>query len=259
MGGAGQKRYYPAFVDLEGRLAVIVGPGEAAESKAERLVSYGADIVIITEDPTERLTELEGEGSLTIEDRPYAEGDLAGAFLVVCLAEDPEQRDRVVSEANANGALLSVKGAGSLGNHITPSVVRRGALQIAISTAGVAPTLAHRIKAHVSATYGPEWGPYLDLLAEVRVELGDRSSGERKAIMAAIVDSDVLDRIVAGEMPEASELVAEFEVAAEPGEELGPEAAAASADEVATSSPADKSAQEATDSARTDEGVPADE
>jgi len=219
VGGPAAKRYYPAFVDLTGRLAVVIGPGELAERKAEKLVSHDADVVVISDSPTERIIELEGEGALTLEQRAYETGDLAGAFLVLCLTSDPDERDRIVAEAEERGSLLNVKGGPTSSNFIAPSVVRRGALQVAVSTGGVVPALARTVRSEIAKEYGPEWERYLDLLAEVRGLLAKRGPAVRRETLAVIVESDVIDRLRAGDELTAAALVAEFAPPAEDADE----------------------------------------
>jgi precorrin-2 dehydrogenase/sirohydrochlorin ferrochelatase len=209
----GALNYYPAFLDLRGRLAVVVGEGSVAERKARSLLRCGADVAVITEDPPLALVEAESNGLLTIERRPFTRGDLMGASVVLCVHEDDEVRRAVYADAEEHGCLVSVAGAPDMSNVSIPTVMRRGPLQIAISTSGAAPVLAKRIRADLRDVYGEEWAAYVTLLGELRVLLAERvPAGEKvhRGILEAVADSDVLDRIRAGQATSAEALLDEF-------------------------------------------------
>src|SRR5450756_2785490 len=75
------KAYYPVFLDLAARPAIVIGGGEAAEKRARALLRLGADVVVIAADPTPGLLELEADGGIATEQRGYVRGDLEGAFI----------------------------------------------------------------------------------------------------------------------------------------------------------------------------------
>jgi precorrin-2 dehydrogenase/sirohydrochlorin ferrochelatase len=215
---------FPAFLDLRRRLVVVVGTGTAAEKKAHSLLKYGADLVVIGPDPTAALIDAEAQGTLTLERRPFAEGDLDGAFVTICVEPDDKVRHAVISEATSRGCLVSVAGDSASSNFSTPSTVRRGLLQVAISTAGQAPEAARQARSLIQDELGHEWTEYVALLSRLRASLTpERSAEERQRILEAVVASDVLDRIRRGEIPDADAVIEEFGVVhgdpAEAGEE----------------------------------------
>lgn len=195
-------RHYPVFVDLTGRLAVVVGGGDEAERRARSLVKHGADVAVIAAEPTQGLIEMEADGELTIERRGYVAGDLKGAFVVVCTSGSAEIDTAASREAEAGGSLVAVPGLPELSNFTSPSVMRRGALQIAVSTGGTAPGLAKRIRAQIADEFGPEWGEYLELLGIVRAIVLDRvPESERRTRMldALSADDSLREALAAGE------------------------------------------------------------
>jgi precorrin-2 dehydrogenase / sirohydrochlorin ferrochelatase len=220
---ADAKRFYPVFLDLEGRLAVIVGGGAAALRKAKQLAGYGADVVVISAQPDTQLAQAEADGALSYEHRGYVSGDLAEAFIAFCVDPDPEIQRVVRDEAERVGCLLNVGGVPDLCSFIAPSVVNREPLQIAVSTGGVAPGLAKQMRRELSDLYGPEYARYARLLGEVRQLVFSRfDSGEqREEVLAAIGGSDLLGRIRNGENPTAASLVEQFSSPADAQE--GPE------------------------------------
>lgn len=214
------KAYYPVYLDLNGRLAVIVGGGKVAQRKAKTLAEYGADVVIVEPDVTEDLLQLEADGLATVEQRGYVRGDLEGAFLAVCATDSEEVNRAVQAEAEERGCLVNVVDVPDLCNFIVPSIVRRGPLQIAISTGGAAPTVAKRLRKRFQSEFGEEWAGYVELMGAVRLLVMERVPGgeaERKPIFEAIADSDLLERLRTGDKPSAEDVFAEF--AGEPKEE----------------------------------------
>jgi precorrin-2 dehydrogenase/sirohydrochlorin ferrochelatase len=207
------KAYYPVYLDLNGRLAVIVGAGKVAQRKARTLAGYGADVVVVAPEVSQELLELESEGLVSIEQRGYVRGDLADAFLAVCATDSEEVNRAVFAEAEERGCLVNVVDVPELCNFIVPSIVRRGSLQIAISTGGAAPTVAKRLRKRFQAEFGEEWADYVELLGQVRVLVMERVEGgeaQRKPIFEAIADSDLLERLRAGERPSAQAVFDEF-------------------------------------------------
>ena len=201
---------FPAFLDLRKRLVVVVGEGPAVERKARSLLKYGADVVVIGTSPTMPLVEAEADGLLTLERRPYAHGDLAGAFMVICLDSDEDVRRAVLAEADERGCLVSVPDAPDSSNFSTPSTVRRGSLQIAISTAGQAPEVARQVKTTLAEEFGEEWAEYLSLVSQVRQSLSGSSPEERRVVLGGVIASDVLERLRQGQAPDAAALLEEF-------------------------------------------------
>jgi precorrin-2 dehydrogenase/sirohydrochlorin ferrochelatase len=207
------KAYYPVFLDLNGRLAVIIGGGKVAERKAKTLSGYGADVVVIAPEVSEELLQLQADGLVTVEQRGYVRGDLDGVFLAVSATDSEEVNRAVVAEAHERGCLVNVVDVPELCDFIVPSIVQRGGLQIAISTGGAAPTIAKRLRKRFQAEFGEEWADYIDLLGDVRLLVMERVPGgeaARKPILERIADSDLLERLRAGERPSADEVFAEF-------------------------------------------------
>ncbi len=207
------KPYYPVFLDLAGRLAVIVGGGGVAERKVVTLLEYGPRVRVVSPQVSPEIESLAASGAIELERRGYVRGDLEGAFLVVCATSSEEVNRAVHAEAEERGCLVNVVDVPELCSFIVPSIVRRGTLSVAISTGGAAPTVAKRLRKHIEGHLGPEWEPYMTLLGEVRTLVMERVPGgeaDRKPIFEAIADSDLLERLRAGETPCAEDIYAEF-------------------------------------------------
>lgn len=203
------KRLFPAFVDLEGALVVVVGEGAAAEKRARQFLKYSADVVIVTAKPSDELLQAEADGKLNVEQRSYVRGDLVGATMVLCASEDDEVRRAVFDEAVTDNCLVNVSGASELSTFVLPSVFHRGSLQVAISTGGGAPEVAKQLRRHLESQVGDEWGDWLALVAEVRALAMERIQDpeQRELIIAGVADPSTRERLAAGERLSAEDIV----------------------------------------------------
>jgi siroheme synthase-like protein len=200
---------YPLMLNVAGRLAVVVGNGRGALRSARSLIAHGADVVIISPDTSNDLLQMEADGELSLEVRAYAAGDLDGAFLAIVASGSSEVDAAVVEEAHERGVLVNVAGDADASDFIVPSVVRRGALQIAVTTGGGAPSVAREVRGGIAEAYGPEWEVYTRLVTELRVlaiERTGRTDAELAPLFAAVSDSDLRSRLAAGEKVTAEAL-----------------------------------------------------
>ena len=100
--------YYPAYLNIAGRRAVVVGGGEVAERKTAQLLASGANVTLVSPDATPELERLASEGRMRWIRRAYAPGDLAGAWLAIAATDDPEVQRNVHAEAEREKTLLNV-------------------------------------------------------------------------------------------------------------------------------------------------------
>jgi precorrin-2 dehydrogenase/sirohydrochlorin ferrochelatase len=110
------------------------------------------------------------------------------------------------------GCPFNAAGSPELSNYLIPTALRRGPLQVAISTSGAAPSVAKRLRDELKATYGEEWGTYVSLLGTVRaLAFGTIDDATRRdGALAAVAEADLLSRIAAGESLEPAAVLAEF-------------------------------------------------
>ncbi len=155
---------YPIFLDLSDRRCVVVGGGEVASRKTRKLLQARARVVVIS---PEIGSELESV-AVEIHRRPYREGDLEGAYLVFAATNSREVNAAVAREARGRGVPVNVADKPSEGDFALPSTLRRGRLQVAVSTGGASPTLARRIREELEDAFGPEWAGIVEELNAAR-------------------------------------------------------------------------------------------
>ena len=159
---------YPIFLDLCGRRCVVVGGGEVANRKARKLLQARAEVVVVSPEVKPEIESM----AVEVRRRPYEEGDLEGAYLAFAATDSREVNSAVAREARRKGVFVNVADKPSEGNFALPSTLRRGGLQVAVSTGGASPTLARSIRGELEKQFGPEWA---GLVEELRRR---RSNGE---------------------------------------------------------------------------------
>ncbi len=144
---------YPLFMDVSGRRCVVVGGGGVASRKARGLLESGARVVVVSPEVTPEIDDMD----VTVERRPYAPGDLAGCTLAFAATDSREVNAAVAREAEERGIPVNVADRPAEGDFALPSVLRRGGLQVAVSTGGASPTLARRIRDAMEPSFAAEW------------------------------------------------------------------------------------------------------
>jgi precorrin-2 dehydrogenase/sirohydrochlorin ferrochelatase len=132
-------------------------------------------------------------GKIVWHQRAYATGDLAGQFLAVAATSDAAVNRAVFAEAEAAGILVNAVDDPPFCDFYFPSVVRRGDLQIAISTAGASPALAQRLRKEIDALLPLDAGEWLAELGNLRQEILQREPANeaRRELLHQLASRDL--------------------------------------------------------------------
>ena len=142
-------RHFPIYLDLTGRQVVVSGAGECAVSKLRLLLKTHADIAVFGTEPVRQIREWAAAGRITLVRRTLADGDAKGATLLYAANEEDTEDARVAYIGREAGALVNIVDNLDDSHFITPAIVDRDPVTIAIGTEGAAPVLARRIKADI--------------------------------------------------------------------------------------------------------------
>ncbi|HEU4495254.1 MAG TPA: bifunctional precorrin-2 dehydrogenase/sirohydrochlorin ferrochelatase [Rubrobacteraceae bacterium] len=156
---------YPIFMDLSGRRCVVVGGGEVANRKARKLLQARAEVVVISPEVRPELESV----AVEVYRRPYERGDLKGACLAFAATDAREVNAAVAREAKERGVPVNVADRPQEGDFALPSTLRRGRLQVAVSTGGASPALARDIRCELEKIFGPEWAGVAERLHAARL------------------------------------------------------------------------------------------
>lgn len=184
---------FPIFLKIAARPCIVIGGGHLAESKIESLQAAHAKVTVIAPTATERIANLAAAGEVAWIKREYAEGDLTGNFLVVAATNVPAVNRAVFHEATEKNILCNAVDDPPFCDFYFPSVVRRGDLQIAISTAGASPALAQKIRKDINAQLPLDAGDWLTDLGNLRREVvvNEPLNEERKWLLHQLAQREV--------------------------------------------------------------------
>ncbi len=166
--------YYPVYLNLTGRRCVIIGGGGVAEGKIARLLDSGAEICVISPDATPGIRRFAADGALHWEQRHYRPGDLEGAFIAIAATNVREVNRRIFEEAETRGVMLNAVDDPPNCSFIAPSIVQRGPVTLAISTGGVSPALARKLRESLQASSDLAWADLAGVMAAARASLRER-------------------------------------------------------------------------------------
>lgn len=176
---------FPAFLKLAGRRCLVVGGGRVAEEKLEGLLRAGADICVVAPEATPRIRAWARTKKLALRARRFRAADLAGVFLCVAATSSPALHAEIFRQARKRAVLCNVVDDPEHCDFYYGAVVRRGALQIAISTGGHSPALAQRLKKLLEREFGAEYESWLEEIGEIRKKLfaGKVSPARRRLLL----------------------------------------------------------------------------
>ena len=194
-----QPSLFPIFLKLEGKPCLVVGGGPIAEGKIAGLLRSGARVTVVAPELTEVLTKHAESNTILWQQRSFEFGDLDGVMLVIAATSSFEANALIYREADRRGILCNAVDQPEQCHFYYPAVVDRGPLQIAISTAGLSPSLAQRLRKELEVQYGPEYERWVGWLGRVRSALMSRGIDfeTRRRILGRLASREVFNRLKA--------------------------------------------------------------
>lgn len=204
--------YFPAFLNLSGKPCLLVGAGSVAARKATLLLAAGADLTVVAPYFGAGISNLAKRGEIRARQDVFRAADLEGQWLVVAATGDAEVQRAVFAAASAAGVFCNSVDDVDNSSYITPAIVDRSPLIVAISSGGAAPVLARRIRAKIEqilpvgtgrlARFAHEWRD--------RVRTSIESMLGRRRFWERVFDSRVSSAVYAGRIDAAESLMSEL-------------------------------------------------
>lgn len=200
---------HPIFLKIRGRPCVVIGAGRMATPRILDLARAGARVTVIAPELGATAARTVAEHGFRHLPRPYARGDLRGHLVAYAATGRDDVHRAIREEADTRGILLNVVDVPELCDFITPSIVRRGRLTLAISTGGASPAMAQRLRRELESQIGSEYDQALAILAALRPALKARGLGleERSRALARLVNSAFLQYVRDGKRAEIDRLL----------------------------------------------------
>jgi precorrin-2 dehydrogenase / sirohydrochlorin ferrochelatase len=194
--------HFPIFLSLTDRVCLVVGGGSVAERKIRGLLPYGPRIQVIAEMLSDWIETQLKQGTIQFLGNRYHHALLDGVDLVFAATSDPSLNRMVAMDARNRRLWCNMATDPEEGSFVLPSVFRRGALSIAVSTGGASPAFAARICRNLKNQYGPEWESLMDLMARLRAVILSKGlhTKQSQEILRSIAALPLQDWIKAGEV-----------------------------------------------------------
>lgn len=174
-------RLYPIGLQVTGKRCLVVGAGAVAERKIKGLLATGAFIRVVAPEATATIQTLAQEGRLSWSERQAAPDDLAGCLLAILCSGDRATNRLLAAEAERRGVLANVADAPDEGSVVSPAVLERGDVLLAIWSGGGGPVVSQLVRDRVAGCVGEEWGVLSRVVARCRTEINRGLSADRRA------------------------------------------------------------------------------
>ena len=187
-------KYYPVFWDIKDKKCVIVGGGEVAARKAERLLDCGAEVFVISPKLSPELAALKEKNTISHIAAKYKRDLIDGAALIIGATDDEKINAQISLDARSKGIPVNIVDDPKRCDFILPSLMQRGDLAIAIGTGGKSPALARHLREELESRYGREYEIFLNILGTLRVEMV-KNEGMGKDWFESMLAAGILDFI----------------------------------------------------------------
>lgn len=205
-------KFYPIFLQIEGKPCLVVGGGDVGERKVEDLLLAGAQVTLVSRAATPVLEAMAAQGLIKFLRDDFISEHLDGMILAIAATNDLNTNKSVSSAARVRGLPVNIADQPDLCSFVVPATIRRGDLTLAISTGGRSPALAKKLRRDLEKVYGPEYGPYLELLGAIREKVlaCRRDHPENLNLFTRIVSSRLFHLLNSDDHHEVRALLAEL-------------------------------------------------
>ncbi len=189
------------FMKLAGKRCLVVGAGKVGEPKIGGLIDTGACVRVIASQASQTVQDWAQAGKITLELRAFVDEDLDGTFLAVVATASRALNGSIYREAQRRGVLCNVVDVPEYCDFYYPAVVRRGDLQIAISTNGQSPSLSQKLRQQLERQFGPGYAEWVKELGETRklVLASDLDPERKRELLHSLASREALKAALAEE------------------------------------------------------------
>ncbi|MFP5307816.1 MAG: siroheme synthase CysG [Gammaproteobacteria bacterium] len=198
--------YYPVFLRLHGRRVLVVGGGEIAARKLRLLLRASPRLEVVAAALNAEVAALCAEGRVRHVAAEFSPQQLQGCTLVVAATNDALLNRRVAEAAQAADLPVNVVDDVGLSSFVTPSIVDRSPLLVAISTGAAAPVLARRLRERLETMLPAAYGRLAAFMHRWRAHVEQTvDAPARRGFWEAFLDSPAAERVLAGDAAGAAE------------------------------------------------------
>ena len=202
--------YFPAFLRLHGKSCLLVGGGAIAARKAQLLLAAGARLTVVAPAIGTAMAEITTRRDVCCIQREFRKSDVSGHWLVVCATDDVELQRVVYAAAEKAGVFCNSVDATEHSSYITPAIVDRSPVIVAISSGGSAPVLARKIRAQIESLLPAALGRLAEFAGAWRARVSKqlRDIPRRRRFWEAFFDGRVASAVYARQPAAAHRAIA---------------------------------------------------
>jgi precorrin-2 dehydrogenase/sirohydrochlorin ferrochelatase len=160
--------FFPMFMDMENLKVLVVGGGNIATEKLEKLVDFTKEITVIASEVSIEANTLIKEHCLTLYQRAYSKGDIQGFDIVIVATDTVDLHKAIYEESRGSRILVNSVDNTEYCDFIFPSYVKKDDLTIAFSTGGASPAFAKHIRRHFEKIIPDSVGVFLEKMKALR-------------------------------------------------------------------------------------------
>lgn len=200
---------YPMFINITGKMCLVVGGGRVAQRKIETLLEYKAQVLAVSPDATDRIKYWAERKLIIWEPRLFEPSDLEEIFLVFIATGDSRTNKEIATLCRDRGIMVNAVDDPDNCDFYVPAILRRDSLCIAVSTEGKSPLLAAKLRNELEKTIPVQYGDWIEILGRLREEVknSDLDISQRQQVFSDLVHSDILDLLIQGRKQEAEERI----------------------------------------------------
>lgn len=199
-------KYYPVFLDIRDKICVIVGGGEVALRKAERLLDCGANVFVISPKLAPEFAAFKDKNLISHIAAEYSDDLIDKAALIIGATDDEKTNAQISNDARRKGIPVNIVDDPQKCDFILPSLVQRGDLAITIGTGGKSPALARHLREELELKYGSEYEILLNILGNLRIKMA-KNEGKGKNWFKSLLSEGILDSIKGKDIRKVKEIV----------------------------------------------------
>ena len=201
--------FLPVFLDIKNKPCLVVGAGNVAARKIELLLKASASVKVVSRDIGQAVTEIQDQHSIQCEQRVFLDTDLDQVVLVIAATNDSALNERISMLAQSKRIPVNVVDNPDLCSFITPSIIDRDPVQIAISTGGASPVIARQIRTQLESSIPAAYGELTRLFARYRgsVKQAFPNVEERRRFWESVLEGPVAEYAFSGRMGDAEKLL----------------------------------------------------
>ncbi len=160
--------FFPSYINLTNKKILLIGGGNIALEKLEKLTDFSKDITVIAEDISPKFSDFAKLNNIPIEKRAYKRGNIDGFDIVIIATNDISLHREIFNESRDSRVLVNSVDNTAYCDFIFPSYIKKGDLTISISTSGASPAMAKRIRLYIEKLIPSNIVDFLKEMRELR-------------------------------------------------------------------------------------------